>query len=195
MNRLIAAAALLMIVPALAPAQDNFQPPRVLVYGFVGGATHRMALNAGFGTEFYLYKGLAIGPEFDAAGIGGRANSNPNSNPNIIGLGSLDASYHFFVKKRTGAFAPFVAGGYTAFFGQDTDTCCGNIQHGYNLGAGLDVMATKYFGVRIDVRHYGHGGSILWASFPADCLSGGEIVKPLPCQLSFTAIRFALTFR
>lgn len=192
MNRLIATAALLLVLPALAPAQDAFQPPQVLVYGFGGGATHRMALNAGFGTELYIYKGLAIGPELGAAGIGGRANSSPASNPNIIGLGSLDASYHFFVKKSTGAFAPFVAGGYSAFFGQDTDAG-GNIQHGYNLGAGLDVMATKVFGVRVDVRYYGHGGRILWASFPNDCISG--TFAALPCQLSFTAIRFALTFR
>lgn len=193
MKRLIATAALLLVIPALAPAQDNFQPPRVLVYGFGGGATHRMALNAGFGTEFYIYKGLAVGPELGAAGVGGRANSLPDSNPNIIGVGSLDVSYHFFVKKSTGAIAPFVAGGYSAFFGQDTDTASGNVQHGYNLGAGLDVMATKYFGVRIDVRHYGHGGRILWASFPNACVS--ETFMALPCQLSFTAIRFALTFR
>lgn len=193
MKRLIATAALLLISPALAPAQDTFQQPRVLVYGFGGGATHRMGVNAGFGTEFYLYKGLAVGPEFGAAGIGSRANSDPTSNPNIIGLGSLDASYHFFVKAKTGAFAPFVAGGYTAFFGQDTYTCCGNLRHGYNLGAGLDVMATKVFGVRFDVRYYGHEGNILWASFPNDCVSA--TFAALPCQLSFTAFRVGLTFR
>jgi hypothetical protein len=192
MNRLIATAALLLVMPAWAPAQDNFQPPRVLVYGFGGGATNRMGVNAGFGTEVYIYKGLAIGPELGAAGIGGRANSLPDSNPNLIGVDSLDVSYHFFTAKSRGAIAPFVAGGYSAFFGQDTNTPGGNVQSGYNAGAGLDVMATKYFGVRIDVRYYGHGGHILWASFPSDCGTEG---MPLPCELSFTAIRFALTFR
>lgn len=192
MKTLIPTIALLLLMPAWAPAQDAFQPPRVLVYGLAGGATHRMAFNAGFGTELYIYKGLAVGPEFGAAGVGGRANSSPTSNPNIIGLGSLDASYHFLAKRRIGAFAPFVAGGYTAFFGQDTGTAGGNVQHGYNLGAGLDVMATKVFGMRIDVRYYGHGGRILWASFPAEC---GVLAGPFNCQLSFTAIRFALTFR
>ena len=192
MKRLIATAALMLFVPALAPAQEVDQAPRVLAYGFGGFATHRMAANAGFGAEFYLYKGLAVGPEFGAAGIKGHANNTPGANPNIIGLGSLDASYHFYTKAARGQVAPFVAGGYTAFFGQDTDTPSGNVQHGYNLGGGLDLLASKHFGLRFDVRYYGHGGRILWASFPAEC---GVVSGPFYCQLSFTAIRFALTFR
>jgi hypothetical protein len=193
MKRLIKIAALLLVVPALGRSQDLNEQPRTLAHVFAGFATHRMALNAGFGAEFRLYKGLAVGPEFDAAGIGGRANSDPASNPNIIGLGSLDASYHFYNKAARGRLAPFVAGGYTAFFGQDTGTPSGSLQHGYNVGGGVDLFASKHVGVRFDVRHYGHGGRILWASFPADC--GAYPLMPSPCELSFTAIRFALTFR
>ena len=83
MKRLIKIAALLLVVPALGRSQDLNEQPRTLAHVFAGFATHRMALNAGFGAEFGLYKGLAVGPEFAAAGIGGRANSDPASNPNI----------------------------------------------------------------------------------------------------------------
>src|SRR6266699_3377090 len=115
MRQIIAKAALLLMLPALATAQNTDHRSRGLAYVFVGAGTHQMGLTTGFGGEGYIYKGLAMGLEVGTAGVGTSANGNPN----WIGLGSADASYHFFPKKIQGNAALFVAGGYTNFFGQD----------------------------------------------------------------------------
>ena len=137
-----------------------------------------MGQTEGFGGEAYAGP-LAIGAEVGTTGL----NTTSNGNPNWIGMGSLDFSYHFFLKKTHNQVAPFATGGYTNFFGQDTDTAGGNYTNGYNVGGGVDLFATKHVGLRFDFRYYGHGGRILWASFPnLD-------------QLSPTVFRIGLTFR
>ena len=105
--------------------------------------------------------------------------------PGELGLGSLDASYHFFPKKVRGNAAPYVSGGYTLFFGHNTIINGGKdlTTNGFNVGGGVDYYATKHVGVRLDVRYYGHGGRILHYTFPdVD-------------QFTFVAARVALTFR
>ena len=185
MRRIIAKAALLLMLPALATAQNTDHRSRGLAYVFVGAGTHQMGLTAGFGGEGYVYRGLGMGLEVGTAGVGTAANGNPN----WIGLGSADASYHFFPKKLPGRAAPFVAGGYTNFFGQDVflqypgPRSPGNFVHGFNVGGGVDLFASKHAGVRFDVRYNAHGGRILWASFPS------------LAQFSFVAFRIGLTFR
>ena len=178
MKRLIALVILLLMAPASMLAQNSDHPPRGQGYAFLGYGTRGMGLNTGFGGELYAYKGLGMGIEFGTAGLGTSANGNIN----WIGLGSADFSYHFFPKKVMGKAAPFVTGGLTMFFGQDTDVTQ-NLTHGYNVGGGVDLFASKHLGARFDVRYYGHGGRILWASYPD------------LAQLSFTAFRIALTFR
>jgi len=148
-----------------------------------------MGAVAGFGGEYIHRNGLGAGLEVGTAGF----NTSTNGNPNWIGTGSADASYHFFANSIDGHAVPFVTGGYTSFFGQDTlvpstapgceYNCGGTHTNGYNLGGGVDIFATKHIGMRLDVRYYGHGGRILWASFPSDA------------QLNFVAFRIALTFR
>ena len=96
MKTLIATTAmLLMAPPAFSSAQDGDHQSRGLGYVFVGAGTHTMGLTTGFGVEGYVYKGLGMGVEVGTAGLGASANGNPN----WIGLGSADASYHFFPKK------------------------------------------------------------------------------------------------
>src|SRR2546429_1294595 len=102
MRRIIAKAALLLMLPALATAQNTDHRSRGLAYVFVGAGTHQMGLTAGFGGEGYVYRGLGMGLEVGTAGVGTAAHGNPN----WIGLGSADASYHFFPKKLPGRAAP-----------------------------------------------------------------------------------------
>jgi hypothetical protein len=184
MMRLIAAFALVLLIPPSGCGQNSVHPPHGLGYGFVGLDTSQMGSTAGFGVEGFASKGLGVGLELAAAGLGDSANGNINT----IGLGSADVSYHLFTKKAQGRVAPFVAGGYTNFFGQDVRLLSGrfsngNYQNGYNVGGGVDIFEIGPAGARFDVRYYGHGGRILWASFPN------------LAQLSFTAVRFAITFR
>jgi hypothetical protein len=167
------------MVPVSLLAQDTDHKPPGLGYIFVGPATHQMGLTAGFGGEGYVYKGLGVGAELGTAGF----LTSANGNPNWIGVGSANASYHFFTKKAQGKVAPFVTGGYTLFFGQDTFDYTGSIAHGFNVGGGVDYFASKHIGFRFDFRYYAHGDHILWASFPNDT------------QLNFAAFRIGLTFR
>ncbi len=178
MKKLMATAAMLLLVPVSMPAQNTDQKSQGLGYVFIGGGTRQMGPTFGFGGEYLDKGGFGVGAELATAGW----DTSANHNSNWIGLGSLDLSYHLFPKK-TRDYAPFVAGGYSIFFGQDTDTPGGNVTNGFNLGGGIDLFASKHIGVRFDGRYYGHGGRILWASYPN------------LTQFSFVAIRIGLTFR
>lgn len=182
MKTFIFITALLILVPPLAWSQEASHPPHGQGYGIVGAGSHQMGLNAGFGAEGYIYKGLGMGLEAGGVGLTGDDNK-------MTGVASADTSYHFFPKKIRGNAAPFVSGGYTAFFGHNTHTGTGFGGHkplmtqGFNIGAGVDVFASKHTGVRFDVRYYGHGGRIL------------NYIFPDVDQFSFVAFRIGLTFR
>ncbi len=180
MKRLITAACLLVMIPGVALGQNSDHPPRGQGYVFVGGGSHKMTPTVGFGGEGYIGKGVGLGAEL---GVGGLSTaSDPNT---MLGLGSLDASYHFFPKKAVGNAAPFVSGGYTVFFGHNTIINGGKdlTTNGFNIGAGVDALATKHLGMRLDVRYYGHGGRILHYTFPD------------MNQFNFVAVRVGVTFR
>jgi hypothetical protein len=179
MRILITILAIFVFESAPLMAQEALNPPRGLGYVFFGPATNQMGLTAGFGGEGYVSKNFAIGLEAGTTGF----TTISRGNPNWIGLGSANFSYHFSPKQYKGKVAPFITGGYTNFFGQDTDTPGGNTTNGLNVGGGVDLFASKRLGVRFDARYYAHGGRILWPSFP----SGTDF--------NFTAIRIGLTFR
>jgi len=164
-----------------ASAQDADRPPRGQGYAYFGAGTHSMRPTAGFGGEVYVVKGLGLGAEVGAAGW---TTTDNWGDSNITGVGSADVSYHFFPKKIRGNAAPFVAGGYTLFFGHNVVERGKDLTtNGFNVGGGVDVYATKHVGVRLDVRYYGHGGRILRFTYPdLD-------------QFSFVAFRIGLTFR
>jgi hypothetical protein len=178
MKTLIATVVFLLMVSASVSAQTTDQKSMALGYIFAGDGTHGMGLTSGFGGEYINKSGLGGSAEIAAAGFGTSANGNPN----FIGVGSTDLTYHFFQKKAQ-SYVPFVAGGYTLFFGQDTDTPGGNVTNGVNIGGGIDLFAPKVVGVRFEVRYNAHGGRILWASYPNSS------------EFSFVAFRIALTFR
>jgi hypothetical protein len=180
---------LLLACPQLVSAQETNHRPLALGYGFVGGGSRNMGLTTGFGGEGYVYKGLGVGAEIAIAGV---AEASGDNRTNEIGLGSLDASYHLFSGRAGGSIVPFLEGGYTVFFGQDQyrpyappgeQHPGGNLTNGFNVGGGTDIFSTRHLGVRLGIWYYGHGGSILGASFPN------------LAQFSFVAFRIGLTFR
>jgi hypothetical protein len=117
-------------------------------------------VNAGFGGEALVYKGLGVGAEASYAGAdwsfgGGEA----------VGIGSVDASYHFFGKRNRRRLEPFVTGGYSLYFGDRT-----RFEHGYNMGGGVNFWVLKHAALRFEVRDQGHvnyGGSSAFTNFAA----------------------------
>ncbi len=183
MKRLVAMVALLLAAPGWVSAQNENHPPQGLGYVFVGGATHGMHLTTGFGGEGYLYKGVALGVEAGAIGLTG-GTSYYGGASNATGEASADVSYHYFPRQTTNQVAPFVAGGYTLLFGHNASLVGKDVTtNGFNVGGGVDVFGTRRWGVRIDVRYYGHGGRIF------------KNIYPSIAQFSFVAFRVGVTFR
>ena len=182
MKPLLTILLLFLIVPS-AVAQKPEHPPWGMGYFDVGTGTHGMGLNASLGGEVNIAKGFGVGAEVGAIGV----TAPDNNNDKETGLCSLDLIYHHFPKKLRRNAAPFLAGGYSEFFGHNTHTKYGGggsySTHGFNLGAGLDVFVPHHLGVRFDLRYYGHGGRIL------------NYVYPDVQQFSFVAFRVGLTFR
>ena len=186
MKKSIALIALLIIGSAFTMAQDTDHPPRGLGYVFAGGGTHSMGITTGFGGEGFISKGVGVGAEIGEAGL---TTTDNYGQSNMTGIGSANASYHFFRKNGLQA-SPFATGGYTLFFGHNVDkggTSFGDhkplMTQGFNLGGGVDLFSKKHLGVRFEVRYYGHGGRILRFKYPdLD-------------QFSFVAFRVGLTFR
>ena len=169
MRKLIATVALLLTVPALvragnadgnsvqgqfyfftAPIVSNtqyinvFNPPEpVTTKTKVGGN------NTGFGGEVLIGKGidkaLGVGVELGYAGPGWSFDGN-----GAVGVGSIDASYHFLGKKNRRKVEPFATGGYSLYYGQRTTT-----QSGYNLGGGVNLWVIKHAALRLEVRYQG----------------------------------------
>jgi hypothetical protein len=180
MHNLIAATGFLLLIPPSLLAQNNNQPARHLAYVFEGFGSRGMGFYTGFGGEGYLRNEIGLGADVGVVGLGTFAHGNPNK----IGVGSADMSYRLFSNRAIAILGPFVSGGYTMFFGQDTGTPeGGNLTHGFNIGGGSSIWETKHYGGRFEIRYYGHGGRILWASYPT------------VAQFNFIAFRFAMTFR
>lgn len=167
MKKLIATTALWLILPALiwaanpednsvqgqfyfftAPIVSNTQYNYNVVFGpplSVTTTTKVGGNNTGFGGELLFLKGGGVGVELGYAGPdwsfdGGGA----------VGVGSLDASYHFFGNRSRRRVEPFVTGGYSLYFGQRT-----TFQSGYNLGGGVNIWVIKHAALRLEVRYQG----------------------------------------
>jgi len=169
MKKLIATVALVLTVPPLvragyadgnsvqgqfyfftAPIVSNtqyinvFNPPEpVTTKTKVGGN------NTGFGGEVLIGKGidkaLGVRVELGYAGPGWSFDGN-----GAVGVGSIDASYHFLGKKNRRKVEPFATGGYSLYYGQRTTT-----QSGYNLGGGVNLWVIKHAALRLEVRYQG----------------------------------------
>ncbi len=171
MKKLISTTALLLLIPAWAPAQNADDPHHVQGYFFLGPIvtnsrnvfnpaylgvvfppgepmpadlfTHeRGGATAGFGGEVLVYRGLGVGAEVEYAG------PDWSFGRNGMGVGSVDASYHFLGKGRV---EPFAVGGYSLYFGDRTAT-----QSGFNVGGGVNLWFAKHAALRLEVRGQGN---------------------------------------
>jgi hypothetical protein len=174
MKRLIAAVVLLLMAPALSRAADEGNSLHAQFYFFTApivsntqytfnpacigmvfppgqplpancNLTRVGGNNTGFGGEVLGDKGVGVGLEFGYAGPdwsfdGGGA----------VGVGSLDATYHFFGNRNRRKVEPFATGGYSLYYGQ-RDT----LQSGYNVGGGVNIWFIKHAALRLEVRYQG----------------------------------------
>ncbi len=188
MKKLIAAAGLLVAIPTFASAQNAdshlqgqfyffaapivsntqyvtlFKPPAQFTQ-----TTKRGGNNTGFGGEVLSRNGVGVGVEFAYAGPdwsydGGGA----------VGVGSVDATYHFFGNKSRGRVEPFLTGGYSLYFGQRT-----TFQSGFNLGGGINLWLVRHAAVRLEIRNQG----------------GINHFQGFSQFTDFVAFRFGMTFR
>ncbi len=182
MKKLMPMLTMLLMVPAWLSAQDAEHSPGGLGYVFVGGATHGTGLNTGFGGEGYIARNLALGVEAGAIGLTGPTYFGGASN--ATGVASPDVSYHYFPQEIINRVSPFVTGGYTLLFGHNATLMGKDVTtNGFNVGGGVDIFASRHWGVRFDVRYHGHGGRIFKNAYPD------------LAEFSFVAFRIGATFR
>jgi len=91
-------------------------------------------IHIGAGGEGFIYKGLGIGAELGGVG-----------KDYVIGLGSVNLSYHLFPRTTDRKLEPFVTAGYSVFFRAGT-------YHGYNAGGGINVWLKKDLALRFEIR-------------------------------------------
>ena len=162
MKKLIAMAALLLLVPMLASAQNADQQYHGQGYGFFAGAASggvsfqsgssttslpsgsvKNLPQFGGGGEFLVDKGLGFGGEL--------LRSTQSWEGGTFGtwIGSVNVSYHFGSSTKKRKLEPFVTGGYTFFyvsniwFGPDS---------GGNFGAGLNIWLLHHTALRLEIR-------------------------------------------
>ena len=108
-------------------------PANLTLYG-------RGGVNAGFGGDVLIRNGLGVG--FEA----GYAGQDWSFGANGLGVGSINATYHFFGNKTSRRVDPFATGGYSLYFGDRTA-----FQNGFNLGGGVNVWWVKHVALRLEV--------------------------------------------
>ena len=155
MRTIIATLALLLTAPTWVAAQNDDHPqPRAEGYAFFGvgaGADPRYPLilteshisrpvveHGGLGGEFFLYKGLALGPEVGYEHWGAFNQE--------AGIGSVDLFYHFRPRGSRGKFEPFLLGGYTLKFQPHY------YPSGSNLGGGVNLWLSRHAALRLEFR-------------------------------------------
>jgi len=155
MKRLIVAVALLLTMPAMAPAQNP--NPRYLGQGyfFFGWGTgtpsyvHPVIKQVGFGGEGFLYKGLGVGAEASYASWGTQSTA-------WIGCGDL--SYHFRRHAAPFQVDPFVLGGVSIV--GPTEVGGGRGSPALNFGGGANLWLAKHAALRFEFRDV--AGASFW---------------------------------
>jgi hypothetical protein len=156
MKKLIATAALLLVVPMLASAQDADHQYHGQGYGFCGLGTsmgypfdHPTVWQVGFGGEGFLYKGLGLGAEL------GYVHWGPNENQAWMPSG--DVSYHFRGNRARARVDPFVLSGASGYL--PTSHGARGAPAG-NFGGGVNLWFEKHAALRLEVRdHVSQNGS------------------------------------
>jgi Outer membrane protein beta-barrel domain len=172
MKKLIATAALLVVVPVLASAQNTGQRYRGQGYFFFAAApSHAFdpnaivtaptdtALQFGGGGEWLIGHGVGLGGEYF------NSRQSLQGGPLDTRIGSIDVSYHFGPSTDSRNVEPFVTGGYTFFCVPGTDFCHEN---GGNFGGGVNIWLSRHAALRLEIRDDigGRNSSGLFQSLP-----------------------------
>ena len=135
---------LLLAMPGLAAAQTSTSAGHGYVFFAPGGATGRgfttSTLNLGGGGEAFVAENFAVGSEIGALW--------PTENFGAaLGLFSVNGAYHFGRSAEGRKAVPFVTGGYSLLFREETSNL-------YNLGAGVDYWFREKLGLRLEFRDH-----------------------------------------
>ncbi len=144
MKKLMATAALLLVVPMFASAQNTEHKYHGEGYVFIGlgsGTDNPAFEHVGGGGEVLLLKGLGVSGELGAMGRPGEG----------VGVFSIDPSYHFLHAFSNSKIVPFVEGGYTRTFGNSGFTLTDNL---FNFGGGIHYWVFNRVGMRLEFRDY-----------------------------------------
>jgi len=153
MNKLIATAALLLVVPMLASAQDTDDHYRGQGYGYFGLGTgtyqcygaypcpHPLFKAVGGGGEGFLYQGLGLGAELGYANWGGYDNQ--------AWIASGDLSYHLRRRAARG-IDPFVLAGASLIVPTHKGGGRGDVAP--NFGGGANLWLAKHAALRVEFR-------------------------------------------
>ena len=114
------------------------------------------------GGEGILAGGLGVGGELGYLYPGSQFAAG-------IGLGSVNASYHFF--KGPARWVPFVTGGYSLAFRSDGTSLV-------NYGGGLNYSFRPRLGLRLEVRNHHHPEASIVVVFGSVFRSGRGAGKP-----------------
>ena len=146
MKTIMMIVSLALITSTLASAQAENHRYRGQGYIFVGeGMIQDDGLRGnsqvGGGAELFVHRGLAVGGEMGAMGRAGEG----------LGVLSTDASYHFLRYSSDMKWVPFVEGGYTRTFGNNSPAPPGNL---INFGVGIHYWAFRRAGLRLEFRDH-----------------------------------------
>ena len=171
--------ALLLVAPALVRAADAGDSVQGQFYSFVGPILSNIqyggnnggygGYSTGFGGEVFNHKGVGVGVEFGYA-----ATWSYSGQGTALGVGSLDATYHFVGNKSSKMIDPFLTGGYSLYYGERTTT-----QSGFNLGGGVNFWLSKHVAPRLEIRYEG----------------GINGIQRIIQFNEYAAFRFGVTFR
>jgi hypothetical protein len=198
MKKLIVRAALLLLVPMLASAQDVDHQYHGQGYWFFAGAgSGTGSFQSGLSTTSLPSGSVSNSPQFGGGGeylvakglgFGGELLSSTQSFEGAslsTWVGSINVSYHFGSSTKMRKVEPFVTGGYTFFyvsnigFGPDS---------GGNFGAGLNIWLMRHAALRLEIRD-DVGGQDLSAEFEP------EGTYYLRSSQHLVGFRIGMTFR
>lgn len=96
------------------------------------------------GGEGFFYRGFALGADL---GPLFPAKTQPfiSRYDDLVGLGSLNLSYHLLPKTPDRKLEPFITGGYSLFFRAGTFD-------GYNIGGGTNLWLSDGVAIRVEGR-------------------------------------------
>ena len=104
------------------------------------GEPTAMTIQAGFGGEYGIGKGIGVGAELSALG------TRRYLLDSVVGVFSPNAYYHF-VHQRDSKFDPFVTAGYSMMFRAGHANL-------FNFGAGVHYWFTHGVGLRLEFRDH-----------------------------------------